>query len=153
MNHSPIHKHREYSYLRAYKAPLQLSRTLYKSALFSQNKPNFKKAQMNVNSVLTKDYDDIAALRLRKNKPNSKPNKSNQTQPVVSLPALSLSNGSNLFLYPTGPPSSAPNPHKSSSQCSLLRRISTISGCCFSEILLTNRLTLCRKNSTSIACS
>ena len=31
---------------------LQLSRTLYKSDLFMQNKPNFKKAQMNVSIFL-----------------------------------------------------------------------------------------------------
>jgi len=35
-----FNQHRESSYLRAYKAPLHLSRTLYKSTLFMQNKPN-----------------------------------------------------------------------------------------------------------------
>ena len=51
---------------------------------------------MNVNSLVTKDYRKNDAFAVPKNKPN-------QTQPVVSLPALSLvevSNqpkGSNLF--------------------------------------------------------
>ncbi len=48
---------------------------------------------MNVNKVLTKDYENVHLLGRRKNKPN-------QTQPVVSLPVVSLSNqskGSNLF--------------------------------------------------------
>ena len=48
MDHLTTHKYREYNYLRAYKAlylrtykvPLHLSRDLYKSALFMQNKPN-----------------------------------------------------------------------------------------------------------------
>ncbi len=35
--------------LPAYKAPLHLSRTLYKSTLFMQNKANLPDAQMNVN--------------------------------------------------------------------------------------------------------
>ena len=42
-----------------------------------QNKPNFRNTQMNVTSFGKRDYDDLAALRLRKNKPNSKPNKPN----------------------------------------------------------------------------
>ncbi len=31
-----------FTHLRAYKAPLHLSRTLYKSTLLMQNKPNFQ---------------------------------------------------------------------------------------------------------------
>jgi len=42
-----------------------------------QNKPNLPDAQMNVTSFGKRDYDDLAALRLRKNKPNSNPNKPN----------------------------------------------------------------------------
>ena len=38
-----------------------------------QNKANLQKAQMNVKSFRTSDYDNFAALRLRKNKANSKP--------------------------------------------------------------------------------
>jgi hypothetical protein len=51
-------------------APLHLSRNLYKSALFMQNKPNFLKSQMNVNDVLTKDYEKRTLGERGKNKPN-----------------------------------------------------------------------------------
>ncbi len=50
--------------------PLHLSRILYKSALFMQNKPNFRKSQMNVNSLLTKDYENKSNWTLGENKPN-----------------------------------------------------------------------------------
>jgi len=36
-------------------------------------KPNFRKAQMNVNSLITKDYRKNDDFAVRKNKPNSKP--------------------------------------------------------------------------------
>ncbi len=36
-------------------------------------KPNFRKAQMNVNSILTKDYRKKDDFAVRKNKPNSNP--------------------------------------------------------------------------------
>jgi hypothetical protein len=58
-------------------APLHLSRTLYKSAHFMQNKPNFRKSQMNVNIYYTKVYKNETAFRRVKNKPNSNPNKPN----------------------------------------------------------------------------
>ncbi|GAG51391.1 unnamed protein product [marine sediment metagenome] len=38
-----------------------------------QNKPNFPDAQMNVNKVLTRDYENIANSKLCENKPNTKP--------------------------------------------------------------------------------
>ena len=37
---------------------LHLSRVLYKSTLFMQNKPNLLNAQINVTSVITKDYQN-----------------------------------------------------------------------------------------------
>jgi len=55
-----------------------------------------ERPKMNENLFATKGYENITTFRLRQNKPN-------QTQPVVSLPALSLvevsnqSKGSNLF--------------------------------------------------------
>jgi hypothetical protein len=58
-------------------APLHLSRTLYKSPLFMQNKPNFLDAQMNVNIYYTKVYKNETAYRRGQNKPNSNPNKPN----------------------------------------------------------------------------
>jgi len=38
-----------------------------------QNKPNFRKSQMNVNKVLTKDYENKTLGERGKNKPNSNP--------------------------------------------------------------------------------
>ncbi len=38
--------------------PLHLSRTLYKSALFMQNKANFRNARMNLNFYSTKYYEN-----------------------------------------------------------------------------------------------
>ena len=57
------------SYLRAYKA-LHLSRMLYKSALFMQNKPNLLNAQMNVKSFHTVNYENKSDWTLGENKPN-----------------------------------------------------------------------------------
>ncbi len=42
-----------------------------------QNKPNFRKAKMNVNSLITTDYENKWQRRVRKNKPNSNPIKPN----------------------------------------------------------------------------
>ena len=39
----------------------------------TQYKPNLRKPKMNVNKVLTKDYENNPPGGLRKNKPNSKP--------------------------------------------------------------------------------
>jgi len=38
-----------------------------------QNKPNFQKSQMNLNSLLTMDYENIANWTLGQSKPNSNP--------------------------------------------------------------------------------
>ena len=40
---------------------------------FMQNKPNLLDARMNVNKVLTRDYENIANSKLCENKPNTKP--------------------------------------------------------------------------------
>jgi len=56
MGHLTTHKHRESGYLRAYKAPLHLSRILYKSTLFMQNKPKVKYVQIIVSSFITSIY-------------------------------------------------------------------------------------------------
>ena len=67
-----------------------------------QNKPNLLDAQMNVSSFLTKDYERNDIFAVPENKANSNPipqrdtqyairdtrYKPNQTQPVVSLPAV-----------------------------------------------------------------
>jgi hypothetical protein len=51
-------------------APLHLSRTLYKSPLFMQNKPNVKDAQINVNSYMKSKYEKLDTWLSGKNKPN-----------------------------------------------------------------------------------
>jgi hypothetical protein len=52
--------------------------------LFMQNKPNFRKSQVNVNKLLTKDYEKKTLGEHGKNKPNSNPiqsqNKPKRTQ-------------------------------------------------------------------------
>ncbi len=50
-------------------APLHLSRALYKSTLFMQNKPNFQKAKMNVSSAITMNYEQLTMNYANKNKP------------------------------------------------------------------------------------
>ena len=45
-----------------------------------QNKPNFKNAQMNVNKVLTKDYENARLHRRPKTNPKQTQFKPNQTQ-------------------------------------------------------------------------
>jgi len=57
--------------------PLHLSRTLYKSTLFMQNKPNLLDAQMNVSNIITRNYQNFIPLAGYKNKPNSNPIKPN----------------------------------------------------------------------------
>ena len=53
--------------------PLHLSRTLYKSTLFMQNKPNFLRSQMSISSALTKRYEYTLLPTPRENKPNPSP--------------------------------------------------------------------------------
>jgi hypothetical protein len=81
-------EHRESSYLRAYKAPLHLSRILHKSALFMQNKPNFPKSQMNVNPYNTTDYKNKSNWTLGENKSNSNPIKPNFRKAKMNVNSL-----------------------------------------------------------------
>jgi len=72
-------------YLRAYKAPdiyVPIRHYICREPstnqlLFMQNKPNFRKSQMNVKSYNTKDYENIANWTIGENKPNSNPIKPN----------------------------------------------------------------------------
>ena len=50
---------------------------------FMQNKPNLPKAQMNLSTVLTKNYEQITMNNELKNKPNTKPIKAN-TKPIIA---------------------------------------------------------------------
>jgi len=62
-------------------APLHLSRVLYKSTLFMQNKPNFRKAEMNISPVKTMNYEQLTINYANKNKPNQTQYKAN-TNPI-----------------------------------------------------------------------
>jgi len=59
--------------------PLQLSRELYKSPLFMQNKPKVKIGKMNITSYITKDYENETLGESGKNKA-----KQTQTKPKRS---------------------------------------------------------------------
>jgi len=65
--------------------PLHLSRALYKSTLFIQNKPNFQKSQMNVCIFTQKAYENETLSRRGKNKPNTNPIKA-KTNPISEKP-------------------------------------------------------------------
>jgi len=80
MNHSTIHKRQRSGYLYPDKA-LRLSRTLHKSALFMQNKPNFLNTRINLSSILTKPYEN--------NRLPTSPQKQTQSNPT-SDPNFSL---------------------------------------------------------------
>ncbi len=56
--------------LSAFKAVRQLSRTLYKSALFMQNKANLPEGKIDAKCVFTKDYEEKCGYGPQKNKPN-----------------------------------------------------------------------------------
>jgi len=59
-------------------APLYICRGFSTNQLlFMQNKPNFRKSQMNVNTYNTTDYENKCNWTLGQNKPNSNPIKPN----------------------------------------------------------------------------
>ena len=62
---------------------LHLSRVLYKSTLFMQNKPNLLDTQMNVGSVKTKYYENVPLCRRGENKP-----KQTQSNPIFKQSAV-----------------------------------------------------------------
>ncbi len=48
--------------------------------IIMQNKANFSDDQMNVNKVLTKDYEEMTLGEYGKNEPKTNPNKAKQSQ-------------------------------------------------------------------------
>jgi hypothetical protein len=56
---------------------------------FMQNKPNFRKSQMNVNKTITKDYGNWTLGQRGKNKPNSKPIQT-QSKPISETPKMNV---------------------------------------------------------------
>jgi hypothetical protein len=57
-----------------------------------QNKPNLRKAKMNVSSILTRDYKYFIPLAGQKNKPNSNPIKPNLQKAKMNV-NLTLTKG------------------------------------------------------------
>jgi len=53
-----------------------------------QNKPNFRKSQMNLKSYNTKDYENIANWTIGQNKPNSNPIKPNFRKAKMNVTSL-----------------------------------------------------------------
>ncbi len=53
--------------------------------LFMQNEPNFRKSQMNVNKVLTKDYEKRTLGQRGKNEPKTNPNKANSKKAKMNV--------------------------------------------------------------------
>jgi len=82
--------------------PLHLSRGLYKSHLFMQNKANFLDAQMNVNSILTKDYERNDIFAVPENKANSNPIKAN-TKPMKANKMPKQTQSNPISLLPKSP--------------------------------------------------
>jgi len=56
--------------------------------LFMQNKPNFRKSQMNVNIYNTTDYENKSNWTLGQNKPNSNPIKPNYRRARMNVTSL-----------------------------------------------------------------
>jgi hypothetical protein len=52
-----------------------------KNNLFMQNEPKFQKVKLNVNKVLTKNYDQMDTWSIRKNEPKTNP-KRTQSKPI-----------------------------------------------------------------------
>jgi hypothetical protein len=82
-----------------------------KNNLFMQNKANFRKVKLNVNKVLTKDYDQMDTWSIRKTKPiqsQSKPIQS-QSKPIQSqLKPIKCQNKPNLSCVASGEAGSNP---------------------------------------------
>jgi len=53
-----------------------------------QNKPNFRKAQMNVSNIITMNYKNFIPLAGQKNKPNSNPIKPNFQKAKMNVSSL-----------------------------------------------------------------
>ncbi len=68
--------------------------------LFMQNKPNFRKSQMNVNVYYTKVYKNKTAFRRGKNKPKTNPNKPCPACPLPNrlLPSFGAGSAVEKFL-------------------------------------------------------
>jgi len=63
---------------------LRLRKITYeKIKLFLQNEPNFRKSQINVNSYIKRNYDQMDTWSIRKNEPKTNPNEP-KTNPILA---------------------------------------------------------------------
>ena len=82
--------------------------------LFIQNKPNFQKSQMNLNKVLTRDYENARLHRSPKrtqNEPNSKPIYEMPKMNVCSFTTKDYGKNSPGWLPKTNPKQTQFHPH------------------------------------------
>ncbi|MGB2806858.1 MAG: hypothetical protein WBC22_03905, partial [Sedimentisphaerales bacterium] len=105
-----------------------------KNKLFMQNKANFQKVKLNVNNVLTKDYDRMDTWSIRKTKPIQSQFKANQSQNKPKFKKAKMNVTSILTVgYENKPPIRAPKKQSQTSkrqkpmQTSLPQRIMKIS--------------------------
>ena len=102
------------SQILAGQAPLQLSRILYKSALFSQNRPNLPEAKMSANSYYSKNYENLPLWASKSNQAcpehrrmdpiSRKKSADTSRNPALSLSLRGVVEGSNLSQMPANPP-------------------------------------------------
>jgi hypothetical protein len=69
---------------------------------FMQNKPNFPEDEMSASTCFIRNYENDMAPGLRQNKPNSKPNKPNQTRRSARGGPISQEPKMNVTVCPTG---------------------------------------------------
>jgi len=77
-----------------------------------QNKANFPDAQMNVNKVLTKDYENNSNCKLGENKPNTNPNKANFRKAKMNVNFYSTKDYENISNWTLGENKPNTNPIK-----------------------------------------
>ncbi len=90
---------------------------------FMQNKPNFRKSQMNLNLYNTTDYENKSNWTLGENKPNSNPIKANFQKAQMNVNSLITKDyrKNDAFAVPKNKPNS--NPIKANfrkNECKLL---------------------------------
>jgi len=90
MTHLTIYTHAQSGYSYA-DEPLHLSRTLYKSAAFMQNKPNFPHTRTDLTLINISCYENPRLPTPRKDKPNPSPIKPNLLHTRINLTPVNTS--------------------------------------------------------------
>ena len=79
--------------------PLQLSRELYKSTLFMQNKAKLQNTEMNVTALLTRGSEVFRLFSRRKNKPKQSQNKAKLQNDEMNVTSFITKGYINFRLY------------------------------------------------------